>query len=78
MLTYILVGEQAVNNFHNREWEDLNEIILDAFNGDIIAWNKEEDSIGELLEMLEGWDTFIELTKEDLLEIENNTKIEIV
>lgn len=78
MKTYILVGEEAIHKFHNEYWEDLQCCILNDFNGDIIAWNKEVENVSDLLDMLQGWDNFIELSKKDLLEIKNNTKIEIV
>ena len=77
MKTFILVGEQAVSRFNNQDWEQFEEIILEDFDGDIIAWDKEADSTSTLLNMLSGWDNFIELSQQDLKDIEANTKIEI-
>ena len=77
MKTFILVGEQAVSRFNNQDWEQFEEIILEDFDGDIIAWDKEADSTSTLLNMLSGWNDFIELSEQDLKDIEANTKIEI-
>ena len=77
MKTFILVGEQAVSRFNNQDWEQFEEIILEDFDGDIIAWDKEADSTSTLLNMLRGWNDFIELSEQDLKDIEANTKIEI-
>ena len=78
MKTFILVGEQAVSRFNNQDWEQFEETILEDFNGDLIAWNKETDEVSELLEQLSGWNDFIELSEQDLKDIESNTKIEIL
>lgn len=77
MKTFILVGEQAVKHFENENWSDLQSCILMDYEGDLIAWNKEKDSVSTLLDMLQGWGNFIELSQEDLKDIENNTQIEI-
>lgn len=77
MKSYILVGEQGVNTFKNEEWQIFEEFILDNFNADIISWDSKVDELSELLEMLRGWDDFIELTEEDLENIRINTKIVI-
>lgn len=76
MKTYILVGERAVRSLQNEEWKDLEAAILEDCAGDLVAWNK-KDTISELLEMLRGLDDFIELSKDCICQIENNTKIEI-
>lgn len=78
MKTFILVGEQAIIDFDNRDWKKLEELILGNQNGDIIAWDKETDKVGTLLDMLSGWNDFIELSEQDLKDIEANTKIEIL
>lgn len=77
MNTYILVGETAVRNFENQDWEELEETILSDYDGDIIAFDNATEQISELLEQLKGWNDFIELTFEDLQLIKQNTKIEI-
>ncbi|MEN9655888.1 MAG: hypothetical protein RL311_820 [Bacteroidota bacterium] len=74
MNTYILVGTPAVNHFNNESWQDLEESI-ECNNGDIIAWDNATDFVHTLLDMLNGWNEFIELSKEDLNNIEKNTKI---
>lgn len=76
MKTYILVGEIAINHFFNENWSELQASILMDSTGDIIAWYK-EDEVSTLLDMLGGWNEFIELSQEDLKDIESNTKIEI-
>lgn len=58
-------------------WKYLEETILEDYSGDLIAWDKETDSVSELLEQLRDWDSFIELSEQDLKDIETNTKIEI-
>lgn len=76
MKTYILVGEVAVNHFQNEDWQELEESI-EICSGDLIAWDKKTDKVSTLLDMLDGWYKFIELSAEDLKNIETNTKIEI-
>ena len=78
MKTHILVGESAVNHFYNENWSELQASILMDNTGDLIAWNKEADDVSELLEQLRGWNDFIELSEQDLKDIESNTKIEIL
>ena len=77
MKTYILLGEKAILDFENQDWKVLENSVLEDFNGDLIAWNKETDNVSELLEQLRGWNDFIELSQQDLKDIEVNTKIEI-
>ena len=77
MTTFILIGEQSVKAFEDNDWKYLEETILEDYSGDLIAWDKETDSVSELLEQLRGWDSFIELSEQDLKDIEANTKIEI-
>lgn len=77
-VAYILVGEQGVKDFRNEDWESLEENILDNYDAEIVAWDKNAESVSELLEMLRGWDDFIELFQEDIKNIENNTKVVIL
>ena len=77
MKTFILIGEQSVKAFEDNDWKYLEETILEDYSGDLIAWDKETDSVSELLEQLRGWNDFIELSEQDLKDIEANTKIEI-
>ncbi len=77
MKTFILVGEQAITNFQEENWSDFQADVLMDYTGDIISWNKETDEVSELLEQLRGWNDFIELSQQDLKDIEANTKIEI-
>ncbi len=77
MKTFILIGEQSVKAFEDNDWKYLEETILEDYSGDLIAWDKETDSVSELLEQLRGWDSFIELSEQDLKDIEVNTKIKI-
>lgn len=78
MKTHILVGEIAVRNFLEGDLKDFEKDILEDFNGDIISWDKETEEVSTLLEQLEGWLAFLELTEEDLEYLEENTKIEIL
>ena len=78
MKTFILVGELAIANFQEENWSELQASILMDNTGDLIAWNKEADDVSELLEQLKGWNDFIELSEQDLKDIESNTKIEIL
>lgn len=78
MKNYIIVGEQAVRDFQNERWEDLETTILEYYGGDIVGWDKETDNVSTLLDMLSGWVDFIELSADDLKEITLNTKIIIV
>ena len=78
MKTFILVGEQAITNFQEENWSDFQADVLMDYRGDIISWNKETDEVSELLEQLRGWNDFIELSEQDLKDIEANTKIEIL
>ena len=78
MKTFILLGEKVILDFENQDWKALENSVLEDFNGDLIAWNKETDEVSELLEQLSGWNDFIELSEQDLKDIEANTKIEIL
>ena len=78
MKTFILVGEIAITLFQHADWSLLEKAILEQNRGDIISWNKETDDVSELLEQLRGWNDFIELSEQDLKDIEDNTKIEIL
>ena len=78
MKTFILVGEQAITNFQEENWSDFQADVLMDYTGDIIAWNKETDDVSTLLDMSSGWNDFIELSEQDLKDIEANTKIEIL
>lgn len=78
MNTYILVGEMAVDLFENQRWGELEELLFLNQNGDILAWDNATESVSTLLDILSGWSEFVELTKEDLDDIRENTKIEIV
>lgn len=73
----ILMGAQAVSDFQKENWEDLELAILKDFNGDIIGWDDELDTLPTLLDMLSGWDDFTELSESDIKNIQENTKIEI-
>ena len=77
MKTFILLGEKVILDFENQDWKALENSVLEDFNGDLIAWDKETDNVSELLEQLRGWNDFIELSEQDLKDIEANTKIEI-
>lgn len=77
MKTFILVGEIVVSLFQHADWSLLEKAILEQNRGDIISWNRETDDVSELLEQLRGWNDFIELSQQDLRDIEANTKIEI-
>jgi hypothetical protein len=78
MKTFILLGEKTILDFENQDWKALENSVLEDFNGDLIAWDKETDNVSELLEQLRGWNDFIELSQQDLKDIEANTKIEIL
>lgn len=78
MKTFILLGETAVSLFQHADWSLLEKAILEQNRGDIISWNRETDDVSELLEQLRGWNDFIELSQQDLKDIEANTKIEIL
>lgn len=77
MKTYILVGSYAITSFQSEYWQDLEDAILKENAGELVAWDNEKDSVSELLAMLNGWENFIELSEQDLKDIEDNTKIEI-
>ena len=77
MKTFILLGEKAITNFQEENWSDFQANILMDYTGDIVAWDKEADKVDTLLDMLSGWNDFIELSEQDLKDIESNTKIEI-
>ena len=77
MKTFILLGEKAILDLENEDWKALENSVLEDFNGDLIAWDKETENVSELLEQLKGWNNFIELSEQDLKDIETNTKIEI-
>lgn len=77
-MTHILVGEAVVDHFFNEDWDELEEAILELNNGDIIGWDEEKDSVSTLLDMLNGWENFVELSADDLRDIILNTNIKII
>ena len=77
MTEYFLVGEEAVKAFRNEEFQKLQDVI-NQYNGDLIGWNRSNDSLSELFAMLEGWDCFCELSMSDIVEIELSTDIRVV
>lgn len=78
MKTYILVGERGLRDLQNEDWESLEESVLHNYDADIVAWDKETESLSSLLDMLMGWSAFVELTEEDIKDIQSNTEIEIL
>jgi len=78
MKTYILVGETSVKLFLENNFTELENLIKDYNGGDIITWDKETESVSVLLDMLRGWNNYIELTESDIKNIKQYTKIEIV
>ena len=77
MKSFIKKKKKVILDFENQDWKALENSVLEDFNGDLIAWDKETDEVSELLEQLRGWNDFIELSEQDLKDIEANTKIEI-
>ena len=75
MKYYILVGGKAIRHFSEQNWKSLDDSILQNQTGDIIAWDNEKDLFDTLLDMLSGWEEFIQLSEDDLEEIESNTNI---
>ena len=49
MKTFILIGEKAILDLENEDWKALENSVLEDFNGDLIAWYKETESVSELL-----------------------------
>ena len=72
MKTYILLGEVAIKHFYNEDWSEFQGSILMESRGDIIAWDKETSDVSTLLDMLSGWNQFIELSEKDLTDISLN------
>ncbi len=77
MRTFILLGEEAIKHFNDKVWFALEKTILENQNGDIISWYNENDKVSTLLDMLSGWSDFIVLSNDDLIEIDENTKVGI-
>ena len=79
MTHYILCGENAVENFNEQNWNLLELNILQMNNGELISFDTSEfrNGLHQLLESLSGWNSFIELSAEDLELIDKNTKIGI-
>lgn len=59
----ILVGNRAVSAFLDNDYDLINEIINEDYDGKIVYWNMETDTLTELLDQLNGWDAFIEITE---------------
>lgn len=80
MTHYILCGENAVDNFNQQNWKELNSDILKNNNGELISFKNSEfqNGLHELLNSLQGWNCFIELSEDDLNLIEENTSIGIL
>lgn len=79
MTHYILCGENAIENFNNQHWNLLELDILEMQNGELISFDTSEfrNGLHELLESLSGWSQFIELSEQNLTDIERNTTISI-
>lgn len=78
MVHYILAGEEAVSYFQNENWADFQNCIEIEKTGEIYSFDYSSNNpINELLEQLRGWNSFIELSGQDIKDIEDNTKIEI-
>ena len=78
MKHYILAGEEAVNHFQEENWAELQGCVLMENSGDIFSFDySNSNPISELLEQLRGWTNYIELSEEDMKDIEKNTLIEI-
>ena len=78
MIHYILAGEEAVNHFQEENWAELQGCVLMENSGDIFSFDYSNlNPISELLEQLRGWNNYIELSEEDMKDIEKNTLIEI-
>lgn len=76
MIYYILVGEEAVKALERGNFKKLEEA-LNNNDGDYFEWNSETDSFSDLLNMLQGWDSFKELSMKDIIEIDLYTEIGI-
>lgn len=77
MKEYFLVGTEAIKAFRSEEFQELQDI-LNEFNGDLMEWDRNSDSLSELFSMIEGWDSCYELSMSDIVEIELNTSIRVV
>lgn len=74
---FILSGTEAVTNFQNGNFEELEQDILNKGNGEIYYFDySEPNALSELLNQLDGWNEFIELSESDINEIKLNTIIE--
>ncbi len=65
----ILVGKRAVSAFLDNDYDLINEIINEDYDGKIVYWNMETDTLTELLDQLDGWDAFIEITEHHVTRI---------
>lgn len=65
----ILVGKRAVSAFLDNDYDLINEIINEDYDGKIVYWNMETDTLTELLDQLNGWDAFIEITEHHVTRI---------
>lgn len=74
---FILAGTESVTNFQNGNFEELEQDILNKGNGEIYYFDySEPNALSELLNQLNGWNEFIELSESDANEIKQKTIIE--
>lgn len=74
---FILAGTEAVTNFKNGNFKELEQDILNKGDGEIYYFDySEPNALSELLNQLNGWNDFIELSEAEVNEIKTETIIE--
>ena len=74
MKYYVLAGKSGARAFENEEWDLLEDFILEE-SSEIFAWDADNQTFQSLLNMLTGWEEFIQLSDEGIKRIEQNTNI---
>ncbi len=74
---FILAGTEAVTNYQDGNFKELEQDILNKGDGEIYYFDySEPNALSELLNQLNGWNDFIELSEAEVNEIKTKTIIE--
>jgi hypothetical protein len=76
MKHFILAGLEAVESLNHQDWKGLEKALKDKTSGDLISFDySEPNSLANLLDQLNGWTEYVELSNSDRKQIKENTSI---
>lgn len=75
MIHYILMGFDAFMAFQDKDFDKLKEALTNEEN-DLLIYNPQESNFSLLINKLDGFSDFLEITKEDFETIKKETSLE--